>query len=359
MKIGIAVTTDIAFDQRVLKIAGSLAKHGHQVKVFGRSKGMDHKLNVPFEYKLIKCWFAKSFLFYAEYNLRLFFVLLKSNCDIICACDLDTILGSAMAVFLKKKKLVFDAHEYFEESIEIIHKKKIKKVWEWIGKICVPGTASRYTVSQSLASELSIKYGREFQLIRNVPVSSCPILKESQQKIIWYQGAINEGRGLECMIECMLELSDYSFYMAGDGDILLDLRSKVKELNLDNRVHFLGKLNYSSMLDYSSLAFVGIDLLDSTSKSYYFSLSNKTFDYMHAVLPSIQMNFPEYKAIHDQYKIGVLIDKVDSKNILAAIRKLEDDDFYEQCVSACKMASKIFNWEEEERILVELYEKLN
>ena len=236
-------------------------------------------------------------------------------------------------------------------------KKALKKIWEWIGKLCMPRTQWRYTVSQSLALALSDKYGMEFKVIRNVPIRTFPAVKETRQKIIWYQGAINYGRGLECMMECMHELKDYSFYLAGDGDIISDLQQKIVESGLEARVHFLGRLSNLQLSEYSALAHVGIDLLESASKSYYLSLSNKTFDYIQAGLPAIQMNFPEYREIHRQYKVGVLIEKVAKENILNAIRQLEDSGFYENCILACKEASKIFNWEREEKELIELYEK--
>jgi glycosyltransferase involved in cell wall biosynthesis len=359
MNILIAVTTDVAYDQRMLRIAGSLATHGHQVTVIGRNKGIQHKLSTPFQIKLIDCWFSKSFLFYAEYNLRLFFLFLSARCDLICACDLDTLLASTAAAVIKNKKLVFDAHEYFEESIEIVNKNFIKGIWQGIARLCIPKASLRYTVSNSLARELSNKYKQPFSVIRNVPVSSFPALKANRQKMIWYQGAINEGRGLECMVECMLHLEGYSFYLAGEGDIVMKLRQLVKSLGLERRVHFLGRLTNIEMKDYSALAFAGIDLLESSSKSYYYSLSNKTFDYIHAILPSIQMNFPEYHAIHSQYTTGVLIERVDRESILAGIRQLETEEYYEQCVEACIQAAKIYNWEEEEKTLIGLYKQLN
>lgn len=358
MKILIAVTTDIAFDQRVLRIAGSLGRYGHHVKVLGRNKGIAHHLSGTFEYSLISCWFSKSILFYAEYNIRLFCILMSSRFDVVCACDLDTILAATLASTLKKKKLVFDAHEYMEESIEIIHKDTIKKIWNWIGKICIPQTQMRYTVSQSLVDELSTKYHSEFKLIRNVPQTILIPGNQNRQKIIWYQGAINEGRGLGCLIECMTTLKNYSLYMAGDGDLLAALKNTVKNLNLENRVRFLGRLSYKEMSEYASRSFIGIDLLESKSKSYYFSLSNKTFDYMHASLPCIQMNFPEYKNIHMQFNIGVLVEAVEKHSILKAIEKLENPEYYYNCIQNCKEAAKFLNWESEEKNLIELYNHL-
>ena len=61
--------------------------------------------------------------------------------------------------------------------------------------------------------------------------------------IIWYQGVLNVGRGLEHMIEAMIHLPEYRFYLAGDGDISSKLKKLVVDLNLTNRVLFLGKLS--------------------------------------------------------------------------------------------------------------------
>ncbi len=359
MKIIITVTTDIAFDQRVKRIATTLSRNGYEVCVYGRKKKMNHQLQLPFTYHLIHCWFARSFFFYAEYNLRLFFILLFSRFDLVCACDLDTLLSATLVSKWKKKKLIFDAHEYFEESIEIVNKKRIQRTWEWIARFCLPKTDQRYTVSQTLANELELKYGYPFLVIRNVPVSGDRPVHSTRHNIIWYQGAINEGRGLECMLECMNDLPGYSFYMAGDGDIVSALQNKVESLGLQDRVKFLGRLSYSEMQNYATTAFVGIDLLESVSKSYFVSLSNKTFDYMHAGLPLIQMQFPEYEDIHKKYPIGVLIPEVNKQNICDAIRHLENPEYYQKCLHACEEASGIYNWELEEKKLIELYKTIS
>jgi hypothetical protein len=73
-----------------------------------------------FKQKRLNCFFEKGFLFYTEYNLRLFFFLLFQKADIICAIDLDTILPVYFVTALKKQKRVYDAHELFTEQKEVI-----------------------------------------------------------------------------------------------------------------------------------------------------------------------------------------------------------------------------------------------
>lgn len=65
--------------------------------------------------------------------------------------------------------MIFDAHEYMEESVELRKKKWISSVWSFIGKLAIPWTDERITVSDSLADELQSKYKLSFQVIRNLP----------------------------------------------------------------------------------------------------------------------------------------------------------------------------------------------
>ncbi|MBK9729159.1 MAG: glycosyltransferase [Saprospiraceae bacterium] len=357
-RIVITVTTDISYDQRVQKIAQSLHDFGYQVQVIGRKKANSKGIDSEFKTRLINCFFSRSILFYAEYNVRLFFILLFSRLDVICSCDLDTLLAGGFVSKLRNKKLVFDAHEYFEESIEIIGNKKVQKTWEMIARICIPWTQDRYTVSESLAKIFKQKYSFDFELIRNLPILLQIENPITRDKIIWYQGAVNEGRGLDQVIDWMQNLDSYALHIAGDGDMVDQLKEKTRALHLENRVIFYGRLDYQQLVDNARSAFVGLDLLESKSPSYYYSLSNKTFDYMHSGLPSIQMNFPEYLKIQEEFRTGILLKKLDKQNFLNAIQQLEDENFYNQCVLECKRAAIIYNWDLEAIKLKEIYSKL-
>ncbi|MGB5026062.1 MAG: glycosyltransferase [Saprospiraceae bacterium] len=355
MRIIITVTTDIHYDQRVCKIANSLTNAGHSGEVIGRYKLPLAPRSDLFQKRWIHCWFKRSFLFYAEFNIRLVIVVLFKSCDAIYACDLDTLLAAGLVSKIRNKKLIFDAHEYLEESVELRKKKWISSVWSFIGKLGIPWTDERITVSDSLADELQSKYKLPFQVIRNLPYFQNIQPSDKPQKIIWYQGALNEGRGLELVLECMNDLPEYRFHLAGTGDIMEQLKLRTKELGLENRVQFFGRLSYEEMLHHAQKAFVGIDLLESDSKSYWFSLSNKTFDYMQALLPSIQMNFPEYQQIQNQFKTSILLKELSRNSFIDAIMKFENTEFYFECKKSCSLAKEKYHWKEEEKILLPIF----
>src|SRR4051794_28230995 len=83
-RIFCTVTTDLTYDQRMIRICSSLAANGYAVTLVGRSiRSSVPLVQQPFQQKRIGCFFEKGKLFYAEYNLRLFFFLLNKKMDVI------------------------------------------------------------------------------------------------------------------------------------------------------------------------------------------------------------------------------------------------------------------------------------
>jgi hypothetical protein len=136
-KIIFTVTTDLTYDQRMKRICTSVSSAGYSVVLVGRKKKSSLPLNnLSYKQHRLNCIFEKGKLFYAEYNIRLFFHLLFNRFDIVCSIDLDTILPGYFASKIKNKPQVYDAHEYFTEMEEVVSRPFIKKCWQWIEKDC-------------------------------------------------------------------------------------------------------------------------------------------------------------------------------------------------------------------------------
>lgn len=115
-KIICTVTNDLIYDQRMQRICTSLQKNNFEVELVGRILPDSKEIiQQTFQQKRLKCFFNKGFLFYAEFNIRLLFFLLFTKFDIVCGCDLDTLPAALLAAKIKRKKVVYDAHEYFPE----------------------------------------------------------------------------------------------------------------------------------------------------------------------------------------------------------------------------------------------------
>ena len=358
-KIIITATSNIIFDQRVQRIDGALSEAGYDVLIFGRVKRSESTLSVKASERtrLIICFFEKSWLFYTEYNLRLFLILMSRQWDIVYACDADTLLAGTVAKLIKRKKIIYDSHEYFEESPEINNKKLIQLIWTFIQRICIPFTQLRFSVSKTLCAELTRKYKRDFFLLRNVPFLRNSIKKSfDNNKIIIYQGVINQGRGLEQMIQTMHSLPQYKLWIIGDGDIKAQLESTVQSKNLSKQIILFDRQTPDELFKLTLQASIGINLLSGDSKNYYYSGANKCYDYIQAGLPSIQMNFPEYEALNAEFEVSVLVADLEVKTLVAAVEKLENFDYYQRLQSNCITASQTYHWEHEK---INLLDRLN
>ena len=341
------------------RICGSLAEAGDRIFLVG----LKQKQSVPlaqknFEQKRIFCVFKKGKLFYSEYNIRLFFYLLFKRSDCICAIDLDTILPCWFVSKIKGIKRVYDAHEYFSELNEIISRPIIYKFWHWVERKMIPRFKKGYTVCQSIANEFKKKYSVDYEVIRNVPVLIDINKKETKEKLILYQGAVNIGRGLNKLVAAMQNI-DAKLWVCGDGNFMNEMRLAVKDYNVTDKVVFWGMLKPEDLWNKTEVAYIAINPFEKTGLNQYLSLPNKFFDYIHAALPQITMNYPEYQHINKQFEVAVLINNVDPETITLSINKLlADPDLYNKLKSNCLLARNEFNWQLEEKILLTFYNDL-
>lgn len=356
-KIVFTVTNDLNFDQRMQRICTSLSKAGYEVVLIGRRKkssGLLHKQ--PYRQIRLNPLFQNGKLFYAIYNCMLFFRILFIKADAYCAIDLDTALPLVLVSGIKRKKLIYDAHEYFTEVPELMNRRSVQKFWLWVEKLLIPRTHARYTVSQGLADLYMDKYQKRFDVIRNVTVqASAGDINERNPKMLIYQGAVNEGRGLEAMIHCMKD-HNWELHIAGEGDLLEEINELAASTGNREKVIFHGWLSPTELKKLTKEAYVGINLLENKGLSYYHSLSNKFFDYMQVGLPQVFIGFPEYLAVNKEYEIGIPVNDLEPAKLSAAIENLlNDTDLYRKLVQNCKEASGKFNWEIEEKKLLDIY----
>ena len=101
----VCVTNDLTTDQRVRKTCMALMKCGYDVIETGRLLPDSMEFNPPYTIRRTKLGFNSGALFYAEYNIRLFFYLLFAKVDLIFSNDLDTLPAAFLASRIKRKKL--------------------------------------------------------------------------------------------------------------------------------------------------------------------------------------------------------------------------------------------------------------
>ncbi len=356
------VTNDLNYDQRMIRICSTLADNAYQVTLVGRKLPKSKPLaERNFSQHRIPCYFTSGKAFYIEYNFRLFFYLLFSSFDALCSIDLDTIAPGYLVTKLKSKPLVYDAHEYFTEVPEVVDRPAVQKIWKKLETWIVPKLNYAYTVCESIGEAFTKEYGTPFSVIRNVPFAKNENvgLARHDPPIIIYQGALNEGRGLEHAITAMQWVENAQFWLIGEGDLSKKLRQQVETLKLGDKVIFKGYQRPAQLQEITPQASIGLNLLANKGLSYYYSLANKAFDYVQAQVPALHMNFPEYRKLNARFEVSLLLDTLEPPEIAKQInRLLADKTLYERLRKNCITASKEWTWEQESKKLIDFYQQI-
>jgi glycosyltransferase involved in cell wall biosynthesis len=259
---------------------------------------------------------------------------------------------------LKKIPRIYDAHELFTGLKEVVDRPVVEKVWTRIEKRAVPKYKYGYTVSESIAEEFNKRYGVNYDTIRNVPVLKTLVEKVTVHKTILYQGAVNEARGFEFLIPAM-QMVNCQLIICGDGNFMPQLKKLITDHKVEDKVVLKGMMKPEHLAIFSQSAYIGIATPENRGLNQYLALPNKFFDYIHAGLPQINVNYPEYEKLNRQYDVAVLIDELSPEKIAAAINHLlADDVLYNRLKENCIKARNELNWQVEEMKLLAFYQSI-
>jgi glycosyltransferase involved in cell wall biosynthesis len=365
-RIIVSVTNDLYTDQRVHKVCQFLHENNYSVLLVGRKRSKSIALQPrDYETKRMRLIFEKGALFYAFFNIRLFFFLLFRKCDVLLSNDLDTLLANFLVSKIKNKRIVYDTHELFTEVPELTSRPKVRAVWLRIENWIFPKLKTVYTVNKSIADIYTKKYNVPVKVVRNIsPKWSIPVVKSKielglpeDKHIIILQGAgINIDRGAEEAVEAMKNIDNAVLIFVGDGDVIPQLKTKVDNENMDEKVKFFGKKPYQELMQYTFHADIGLTLDKDTNPNYKYSLPNKVFDYIHTNTAIVASNIIEVARVVQSHNVGLILKEVTPTTISEAINTLiKDESLLNQLKLNCSSAAEKENWESEVQVLTDIY----
>ncbi len=334
-RIIVSVTNDLSTDQRVRKQCASLYDAGCDVLLIGRKLRGSLSVERPYKVMRLRLSFSRKALFYAEYNFRLFFILLFSKADLYYSNDLDTLSANALASFIRRKPLVYDSHEYFTEVPEIQGRPLVKSVWRFLESTFIHRASLVVTVNESIAGLLRDAYElEEVFVVRNVPESEVVLprknrnelhLPEGTRLLILQGSGINVDRGAEELVQAMAFVPNVMLMIVGSGDAVPLLKKMCETGPLIKKVLFFPKMPYADMMAYTSVADLALSLDKDNNLNYRFSLPNKLFDYIAAHVPVLVSDLVELRRIVLGADIGRVSKSHDPVLIAKEISSMLDD----------------------------------
>lgn len=300
--------------------------------------------------------------------LRMILKGYKLKADIYHSNDLNTLpQGYICSKWrFKKKQLVYDSHEvqtdrtgYDSPIYGKMEKFFIKRI-----DIMMVENNTRAKYNEEL-------YGFYPHVVHNYPIPQNIDHVEKidlhdmldlpeDEKILLYQGGIQEGRGLEKLIEAFPKFKEGTLVFIGDGRIKDNLIKKVKEMGLEEKIRFIPKVPLADLPKYTKNGYIGFQVLNNVCFNHYSASSNKLFEYMMSQVPVVACNFPEIRKVVEEEQIGVVVDSHDPDDIARGVNyMLDHPEQREEFSRNCIPAREKYNWELEQDNLLRAYRTLD
>jgi glycosyltransferase involved in cell wall biosynthesis len=319
----------------------------------------DKKIEITY----IKLKSTKKAVF-IEFYIKALPIVIKNKINYMLCPDIYSIPLAYIAYLFFKCIYIYDSRELFTD-LASLKKKKIKQfIWKLIEKFFVPKAKFLITVNESIAKILRINFpNKKIEVINNFPslklekeqVDISQIIgSDTSKKILTYQGGLQHGRGIGILLDLISSMEECILLFLGNGQ----LKTRIKYHPLFNkRVFMKDNIPASQVLKYTTNSFLGMSIIENLSKSYYLSLPNKIFEYIHAGVPVISSNFPEIQKIITQFNVGELVDPENKQDIIQRIKFLIDNpDIYNTYKQNCINARETLNWENQESKFLLLFQ---
>ncbi len=311
------------------------------------------------KFKKIRKWFINGAII-----TRMIVKGYIQNADIYHANDLNTLPQAIVCskLRLKPKPLIYDSHEVQSDRTGY-NPKTIKRIESFMLKFVDQMIVENHTRAKynediygfypktlyNYSEKYNIEEKPQINLHKKIGINE-------DEKILLYQGGLQQGRGLELLIEAMDEIEEGHLLFIGGGKLTQTLKEQAEASKQADRIHFLDKVPFQELPSYTREAYLGFQVLQNICFNHYSASSNKLFEYMMAHVPVVSCDFPEIKKVVEETNSGLVVDSHNASEIANVVNKLvKDTSLRNQLSENTKQAKEIYNWNNEKSKLLEVY----
>lgn len=320
--------------------------NGIQIHDVGKSKG---RLNRFF--KTTKAVYKKG---------------LELDADVYHFHDAE-LMPSGIKLKKKGKKVIYDSHEDLPRQLMSKHyinyflRKPISVVIEWYEDYAAKKFDFIITATPHIQKRF-VKLNKA-----SLDVNNYPLLSElnteaidwaSKKNEVCYIGSITQIRGLEQVIDAMEYLEGVRLNLAGSFSPQT-FRNNLETRKGWEKTNFLGQINRDEVKQVLRQSQVGI-VTFLPFGNHTHSQPNKLFEYMAQGIPLVASNFDLWRTIIDKVNCGICVDPSSPKAIASALEDLLSDKNKAQKMgdNGRNAVLSTYNWESEEKKLLQLYNAL-
>jgi glycosyltransferase involved in cell wall biosynthesis len=264
------------------------------------------------------------------------------------------------------KKVVFDSHEdlprqilskpylpkYLRKSLAFILEKYEDHCCKKYDAIV---TATPYINKRFLRINNNSVNINNYPFLNEFNVETSTVTKEP--KAICYIGGITKIRGLDYVVAA-LKKTEAKLELAG-GISPDSYKDELTNRVGWEKVNYHGNVSREKVKEILNQSMAGI-VTFLPVPNHINAQPNKLFEYMSSSLPVIASHYPLWKGIVEKYDCGICVDPENSKEIAEAINYILANPLNanRMGINGRKAIKEVFNWEQEEQKLAELYTDL-
>ncbi|HET9999907.1 MAG TPA: glycosyltransferase [Ktedonobacteraceae bacterium] len=300
--------------------------------------------------------------------------LIKMPADIYHAHDMTALPASYLAACVRRKPLVFDAHEWPLNELRGTKKRWLLALSTRLLSIILHRCAGIITVSSPIAQEICRRFHvAHVSLVRNILAYQTPLKSNRlhhcsgispEKRIVLYQGNLQEDRGLDTLVRAAAFLDeDNMIVLMGKaiGATQAQLEALIADEGVADRVKILPPASYASLLEWTASADMGV-IINSPDHSFNvrMSLPNKLFEYLMAGLPVLASPLDAVAQLIRSYDVGHVLLSLTPAEVGATINSLLVDRaaLSRWSDNARDAVRRDLCWEKESQHLIHLYQSI-
>lgn len=372
-KVASIVFNNFMNDSRVLKESRSLSENGFDVTVVALRLADEPARETIGKVKVRRLKMAtwqlpEGKLFGAlKYTEMFLAVFIRYRSYHIWHCNdfMPLFFAWLSRPFRLRKKVVYDSHEYQRERLGLHGANK----WFVVNfePRAIKIADAVITVSRGIQKEYKELFNLDqVYLILNAPAFRSRELSASglrekfgirpDQRIFLYSGGFAKGRGIEVLLEAFSKRSGDSGVMLFLGGGKLERMVKDYSHRFEN-IFYHPSVPYDQVVKTASQADYGMLSTENLCLNNYFCMPNKLFEYLQAGLPVITADLKDCRQLVEKEQIGLTSDNATITGWNALIDKALtiDPKTFDDALSR---AAHKYNWETEEKKLIEIYRNL-
>ena len=374
------VLTTARTDQRVMREATALAQAGYAVTIVDIERDISRSAEeivdgvrlkhifAPGRFKRtrFKPWFLVKL---AGTVARGSWAVARTPADVYHAHDDTALPACYIAARLRRRRLVFDAHELPLVQPNLTRWRRLTAIARAALRAMTPKCDGLITVSAPIATEIRARYGGPpAVLVRNIPPYSPPMTSDrlramvgapEERKLAVYQGGLQPNRSLDVLVHAAKYLDPrHLIVLMGNGESREGLQGLIEREGVGDRIRIIPPVPYQELIEVTASADIGLIVYRGAySLNVQYCLPNKLFEYMMAGVPVVCSELDAVAEIVRAHDVGVVVPSLDPETVGKLISaRLDDGDGRERMrQNALKASRHTFRWDVEQNSLLTLY----